>query len=110
MGRGLKNCDAFGRRVTLTYQGEGYYTTWVGVMMTTVCIVIYLGLVGYRLTEFFMLSDATPKQGQQNWHEDEAIDVSRLGFDFAVEKIDPSYGAVKAYTVSWPGVSTEQID
>ena len=33
-----------------------------------------------------------------------------LGFDFAVEKLEPSYGTIKAYSVSWPGVSSEQVE
>ena len=54
--------------------------------------------------------DGIEQFSQQKQDQTDSINLTELGFHFAVENVDPEIGRFVAYTVNWDGETGKQIE
>ena len=95
----------FGTNVQFTYRGQDYYTTNCGRVTTFFAVAAYITLGCLKFIEFFGSTDDIEYVAIKGRDMTESIDLRELGFNFAVEDLDPKYGTIEAYQVKWNGQS-----
>ena len=99
----LKSVDMFGERVNFTFKSEKTYNTWIGTVMSILCIALLCSFFITKIEKFVTMGDPFFSMTIQTLEDDQAItDLWGLGFFFAIEKIRPELGTVVAVHKSWP--------
>ena len=106
----LQRFDAFGAEIDFYYKGKGKFNTAWGCFCTAFVAVGYLIMVGLKCTEFLWEKDGIVQFSQQTQDQTDLINLTELGFHFAVENVDPKIGRFLAYEVSWDGETGRQIE
>ena len=79
------------------YKGRERFSTGWGRCVSVTVMVGYCALVGLKLTEFFGETDPIHYFSETRQNLDNAIELSQLGFTFAVEEFPADVGKVEAH-------------
>ena len=93
----LGNCDAFGRSVNLTYQGQDYFTTKCGLGITMLAALTYFTIVAFKLVEFFAYTNAFKSATTLSQSMTKQLDLNNIGFDFAFENLGEQFTQIKLH-------------
>ena len=108
---GMKDFDLFGTDIKFFYKGREVYTTVCGSIVTLLAMVAYLTLVGIKMNEFFGMTDPDQYFTETYQSLQEPIELTELGFSFAIENIPVSLDAiVELHQVEWDGLSGVKIE
>ena len=91
----LKDYDLFGTDIKFFYKGQEVYTTLCGSIVTLIAMAGYLALVGIKMNEFFGMTDPDAYFTESHQNMLEPIELTELGFTFAVENIPKRFGQVE---------------
>ena len=82
--------------MSLFYKNDTHFNTKWGCIITCFVTVTYLTMVGLKLTEFFGETDPVAYFSDSRQSMDEPIELSELGFTFAVENVNRNIGRLEA--------------
>lgn len=97
----FQHLDAFGKRVNFYYKGEGQFSTGYGCLITLVVAMAYLIMVSLKLTEFLLKTDSIETSTSMRQDLDDSIILSKIGFSFAIPRIDERIGYFQVDQVNW---------
>ena len=72
--------------------------------MTVFVAVVYLIMVTLKWTEFFGETDPVNYFSETRQSMEHPIDLTKLGFSFAVENLDANFGVIEASQIHWSGI------
>ena len=93
--------DLFGSSVRLTYKGEEKFSTPCSQASSVLVLTLYLILLGIKITEFVAQHDPLQFVSIQTQSMDQSLDLTALGFSFAVLAPEASLGRLEAHHVAW---------
>ena len=94
-GTKVKECDLFGRPINFFYNGNNEYTTRWGCFITGFVLIVFMTMTSLKFVEFFGDTDPIEYFILARQDPGELINLTELGFTFAVEDIDESIGWVE---------------
>ena len=103
LGKKLQKFDIFGRDVNFFYKGQEYFSTRWGCIMSIFVTVFYLIMVSLKWTEFFGETDPLAYFSETRQSMEYPINLTELGFTFAVDNLEASIGQIEATQVHWSG-------
>ena len=92
--------DFFGSEVKFTLDDSVKHSTWPGIIASVVCLAAMTSFTVVRTLKLVSREDpffSTVTKAR----EDDLIDLGKLGFMFAIEKIIPEYGIIYANHITW---------
>ena len=89
-GSNFKSIDFFGERVEFTFKKSPVFQTNLGASISVLCIILMMMFVTLRTMK--LIDDKEPFFSSTTIYSDQMIDLQELGFTFAIENIDPSFG------------------
>ena len=99
----LRDLDFFGTEVNFFYKGAERFSTGWGRFVSVSVLLGYSTLVGLKFMEFFGETDQIHYFSETRQSMQESIELSELGFTFAVQDLQPNLGRIQAYQVKWSG-------
>ena len=79
--------DFFGKEVNFFYKGAERYSTGWGRFVSVSVMLGYVTLMGLKFTEFFGETDTIHYFSETRQSMQESIELSQLGFSFAVQDL-----------------------
>ena len=92
----MKAIDIFGDTINFSYQGESKYNTRLGGICTIFTATLIFLMLGVRTIDFLGRQDREVSMYFGVTEPDSMFDLNELGLRFAVRKIKPEVGRVKA--------------
>ena len=95
----FKSIDFFGERVEFTFKKSPVFQTNLGASISILCFILMMMFLTLRTMK--LIDDKEPFFSSTTFYSDQMIDLWELGFTFAIENIDPTFGSVYAYHTKW---------
>ena len=108
--KNLRSLDYFWTYVNFFYKGNEYFSTGWGQFVTIFVTVAYLALIGLKFTEFFGETDPITYFSETRQDVQHRLNLSSLGFSFALENVDADLGTLEAHQVHWSGSDGVKIE
>ena len=90
----VKECDLFGRPINFFYNGNAEYTTRWGCFVTGFVVIAFMTMTSLKFVEFFDETDPIEYFALKGQDQTVPIDLTAIGFTFAVEAIDEKIGSI----------------
>ena len=89
----MKNTDIYGERPDLKFEGKSSYVTWVGAFFSFVTFILFSVFMAMRTMKLVSRDDPFLSMISRPSDDDtELLELSKLGYRFALEAIDPRVG------------------
>ena len=93
--RWLQDVDCFDRHMNLTFRKQSTFTTPVGA--TVSLLGLFLFLIFFTVRTLQLVDGSNPFFTMLTFENSvNQIDLNRLDFFFAIERVDPRYGRIQA--------------
>ena len=89
----LKKIDCFAQPIYLNFKGKTHYKTYIGATVSLICISVVAIIFAIKTVDLVSKvgDEKTMIEAESKY---ELLDLYKLGFMFAIEKIDPRRGKV----------------
>ena len=100
-GGGCSMIDFYGEPVQLTFNENSSFSSSCGYCMSFLTIIVFITFLSIQTQKLISLEDPFFSMMTTPRAESEALDLGKLGYNFAVEKIDPRVGRYEVKHTSW---------
>ena len=97
----MKSIDFYSTEVKLTFQNEQKYKTWVGSTLSTITVVLFLGLAVMNTLKLVSREDNFLSTHTMIREDTFPIDLAAIGYQFAVTALDPRVGEIEVLHTAW---------